>query len=643
LANLRYQLAGNFDDRYYWLRQMMLLHASNRKQAVLSANAETNSIGPDQPQPTFPSLLDAEIKKADMTTVEGQKLIALKAELIKLQNVADGGKEDGPAGTRRQLSLELHILVPDNLLDNPALMRRNWQSRLDALDEEDVERQMELMSEFETLLKSEGGTFTNALVARDSDLALLNMALMYVDFHINFSRPDFVGNALLGPTHPARLKIGEGQWKDNGVWWPAISILAWWNQTLKTALEDAAQKAISSDDKVTVETAQNAVNKLVLANESQFLTICAAAEDNRRNQIFAFTNDMELRLHNFRLLAESTRTVRTSANQLTADSFQAVMQNLGLIARSTPTREDHVIETRFFRDLGAGAPSNLRRQQFIQQNTNTAPPSRLCLDLLVSRAATWMADPGMPEALRNGSQEFLNRMPEERFPLFSGAETPKGVANALSGVLARLRSNSGGMSGTGKAASRQYADFWSRLLMAPPKQQGQQQISSSLYNGLAETMFRTWETTTNREADIARQRVCFEGLLNWWREDLEKTPEPPSSSTYAFQNSLGDPLQRLLRGEGRTNSSPYVWEPADKMESETRDVSGQLDSSGPLSNAAKTSIERTHLNEAPEQFLDLAKWYFSLHRASDPPQLQVLFELANSITATAPAPQSVTR
>jgi hypothetical protein len=643
LANLRYQLAGNFDDRYHWLRQMMLLHASNRKQPPLVANAETNSPGADQTPPAFPALLEDEIKKSDVTTPQGQKFIALKAELIKLQNLADGGKEEGPAGTRRQLSLELHALVPDNLLDNPALMRRNWQARLDALDEEDVERQMELLSKFETLLKNEGGAFTNAVTARDSDLALLGMALMYVDFHINFSRRDFVGTALLGPTHPARVKIGEGQWKDNGVWWPAISILAWWNQTLKTALEDAAQKAVTSEDKEAVEMAQNALNKLVLANESQFLTICAAAQDSRRDQIFAFVNDMEMRLHNFRLLAESTRTVRTSADQLTADSFQAVMQNLRLVVHSTPTREDHVLEMRFFRDLGAGAPSHLRRQQYIQPNTNTAPPPRLCLDLLALHAAAWMADPGMPAALRNGSQEFLNRMPQEHFPLFSGAETPKGVANAVSGVLARLRSDSGSKSGAGVAVSRQYADFWNHLLMGPPNQQGQKQISGSLYNGLAETMFRTWETATNRAADITRQRGCFEGLLHWWRDDLEKSPEPPSSGTYAFQNGLGDPLQRLLRGEGRTNSSPYVWEPADKMESETRDVSSQLDSSGPLSDAVKTSIEHAHLNDAPEQFLDLAKWYFGLHRASDPPQVRALFELANSSTPAAPPPQSVTR
>jgi hypothetical protein len=263
--------------------------------------------------------------------------------------------------------------------------------------------------------------------------------------------------------------------------------------------------------------------------------------------------------------------------------------------------------------------------------------------MLAHRAASWISDPKMPAAVRSGGQEFLTRMQHESFPLFSGAETPKGITSALSGIFARLRGGAAGMPGDGATAARQYADFWNHILMGPPDKDGQPEVSESLYAGLAETMFRTWETATNRAADAERQRSDFADLISWWREDLEKNPEPPSSAIHPFQNSFGDPLARLLRGDGRGPGAPYLWQPADELDARAHDLGGLLDGSDPLSAAVNAKIEQARLTQAPEQFLDLTKWFFSLRQPTDPPALLALFDTPDQAVEATNAPRPQTR
>ncbi len=603
-ALIFFKANDDFEEKFRWLENLMLISASARGKIPF--------------EPNFLALLQNELHRFNEHSGEVMRIKELHNRFFEIKNLADNSSKKKQKGNRQKLKEKLDTLVPDMWLTNTQIHARDWDKRLKALDEEQVDDHLKLLRDFELYLSNNDDVQSKeGLLRNKEDLDLIQRTLVFIDYHVNYSRQNFDGRDLLGIVKPARLDrkkkgIQQEEFKSveqnltEPMWWPAISILTWITPSIKIAFEEEAL-GILNDSRDYSDQAIDVLRRLVLLNDAVFKTLeSVMSNKDHRDTILGYEHHIEHRLYNFRLLAESITVRRTTADALSNNTFDGIAQNLEIYKSSGLRRSDELAKAQFFYDITAGISKQFKRNPFVIPGENHL--SKSSVDALIRKAIIWQSDPECPRSVIGGARRFIDGISSQPYSLLKSVESPAGVTSILTEIFAQLRIAKFDVSD----AKIKYFNFYEELLLSNESSL-EIRISDGLSQILTETMFQTWKKP--EYSDIISQKVHFEKLVRWWRSQIKSTAPQDPLWFKSFYSGFGNVLNQLIRGEDRgDNNIPYLWEPVDKLEKVLDFKNAELDKEGGQDKALRP----------PDKLLDLMDWFYSLSEHNDPNEMNIL-------------------
>ncbi|HEY6764287.1 MAG TPA: hypothetical protein VI386_05905, partial [Candidatus Sulfotelmatobacter sp.] len=347
-------------------------------------------------------------------------------------------------------------------------------------------------------------------------------------------------------------------------WWPALVVLASYDNTaIARGLE-----ALRHRDKAHDEIATRLQYHVIQLNEAIFATVRAIASQPEAGEILTFQRRFSWSVLNLRILAEAQQTEEASAAGLAANCFLGVLTN-NSIAKFQRAPKDEELWQRLFGSLDFLLPEDDRRAESLGVNVDEA----------ISLADVWSRSQRLPDVLRGSARVFLEGRDEGSNELLTGAATPSGVMRAFHEILKR----------TAAAPERSgYVAFYLHALVTPKNA-----FSPGFWSALKTPFFKL---------PASAQCQAVEALLAGWRENRE-TAKQRSALGGVYRTGFGQVLRRLIRGEDR-DESPYIWAPVDALRA-----------------------ERGLRDNAPTEFLAVAKWLLSLQKQYPQSELGALFSV----------------
>jgi hypothetical protein len=593
-AYQHFQQAESALQKLATIEPLMLLHVSARDRALA------------------PSYLELEQNLA--TEVEQNP--ALADQIIRLRNwrfrleTAINGEEASYERVRRRLTDWLDLVVNQSWVENPDFFSGSWEERLKSLDREHVADYLELLADFEKLA---GTPLPQDWEEAAVEVDLMARVLALVNVHVSYARTNFDPARLLSvarpETDPLARKVSEN-------WYPALTVLCWFNAKLRVRAENAAEIVLeNSDHEKTRQNSEHLMKLVCLLDEACFhvLDEVAKSPPELQREIFSFSHPFRREMPDFRLLAMSWISHEATAGSLAGDTFEGVRQEIELSARHGP-ESDEAISSRITGDINQALPKAWRRPGFQGFERKHV----LNLDRAVSLAARLAHAPEedpAPLSVRHGAARFLDdaksaatRDGAGEAGLLAGASQPLTVVDVLEDVGDRIAGQSGHSDwppAAWDAYSGFYADIWTR------EENGRRLFSKSVLAAFSEPMF------ANKEEPIEFQRAQIEEILKSWRA-FAGSQSRPTDSTFLNtwkQGGMGEILVELVTGKRRPDGCDhYLWKPADEL-------------------LAETDVRPP--DRPPVEFIKLATWWNQLshleNERQDPQEISEIFQNANGL------------
>ena len=367
----------------------------------------------------------------------------------------------------------------------------------------------------------------------------------------------------------------------DGKWWPALSVLAAFNRDYRNKMEKWCQKLNkgTEQEKKQLLKKDAVLKTLFFQNEAIYWTVVAAAQKENAKEILGFTHKISVHDKNFIILADAFREVEASGKSLATDALLCAADNLNSI-KNCFNPSDQLICDILFGNVHKGFLKTLgKKDHGALSLSRSVTEFSYSYKSLVNQAVQWK-EKKMPEALNSAATKFLDLGNPS---LITGAETTEGAMKAFSWAVKEKPSKDARM-------------YYTRSLVTESKQNDR--LKKCIGAAFAEPFFRN---------DFGGQKKSWENLLKGWRELHDETLQDPALKkdrlVLAFQSDFSRIAMDLFKGKGRPEGcTEYLMKPADDLKK-----------------------EKGIRESAPQEYLQLCQWFFSLKKASDPPQIKALF------------------
>ena len=571
--------------------------------------------------PAFSEVIRAARQWARDDGIRKDQISMLFNQMTELLEILKGKNRDDLECIRQALDYQLKILNFCGCLpERRFLIARDFSKRLATLDDSHIILLLKLKKHLRRLL-----AYPHRLL-NYKDLIRLEKILSFWDYMLFYSRPDFDVQKYL-----QRVIV-----INNKRWWPALVALAFFDSQMQQAALKLCQR-IKGYNQLKARIRRY----IFMLNEAIVATIDHITNANSW-EMLDFCHQLRWHRLDFKILAERKTAEPVTGASLGETCWPALLTNFRLLKELQPASDAILWET-FFGSISKYAPPSYRRKEDIAYN----------LDKGVSQASKWSGQKNVPPKLKIAAQSGVAML--KTMDLLGGAQTPQGVMRVLYTIVQPRAQK-----------DQQYQQVYDEIFTR--QKNGKAQFSAKVFQALTVPFYR---------ADIADQQEYFAKMLANWREFF-KRKNNHSYLAKTLRCDLARILVKLLKGHRPDNSFPprnYIWKAADALKPEclftiAENYRRSLNKSVlknlrnefcqhqiVLGAGAKVIVQKTNerwfikdkegkgysiraqgkqlkvyrpkkiLQEPPQEFLQLARWFFSLKQDDDPEEIGQLFKL----------------